>query len=65
MSSGPWSAEDDKQLRELARSGHSLVEIAREMGRKSPLFYTRTTKLKIAVARDRNPMRIGLKAMGK
>jgi hypothetical protein len=56
MKSGPWSSDDDDQLRKLARSGFSLVEITQEIQRSKSAIYARAVKLNIVVARDRNPM---------
>jgi hypothetical protein len=59
MKSASWSPEDDERLRNPARSGLSLVEIAYEIQRSKSSVYTRAVKLKIAIAR-RNPMQVFL-----
>jgi hypothetical protein len=56
-----WSAEEDEQLRCLARSGISLAEIAQQMQRSKSSVRARATKLTIALARDRNPQQTGPK----
>jgi hypothetical protein len=74
MKSIPWSPEEDERLRKLALSGLSMAEIAHELRRNRSSVNTRAAKLKIMMARDRNPMqarssasssRPGLKAKGK
>jgi hypothetical protein len=45
--SDPWSQEQDEQLRALVSSGMSMAAIEAQMKR---------TKLKVAIARDRNPI---------
>jgi hypothetical protein len=71
MSTGPWSLDEDERLRDLARSGFSLTEIALELQRRKSSVHGRATRLKIAVARDRNattitrPVELWLKAKGK
>jgi hypothetical protein len=57
----PWSDADDVRLRELARSGIGLVEIAAHMGRTKGAIRARVEKLNIAVARQQNPMQVGKK----
>jgi hypothetical protein len=52
----PWSDEDDLQLRCLALSGFSLAQIAQQMVRSKSSVRSRALKIKIAIARDRNPM---------
>jgi hypothetical protein len=52
----PWSDEDDRQLRSLAFSGFSLVQIAHQMVRSTSSVRSRALKIEIAIARDRNPM---------
>ncbi len=56
MSGGPWSPEEDTQLRKLARSGLSLGEIAVQMERSKSSVRTRALAMNVAIARDRNPM---------
>ena len=53
MSHSAWTEEGDKRLRELARAGHSLTEIGRELGLAVTNVRLRTIKLGIPVARDR------------
>jgi len=57
MNSGPWSPDEDERLRTLARSGFSLTHIAHELERVKSSVQARARGLKIATARDRNPMR--------
>jgi hypothetical protein len=54
--SDPWSQEQDEQLRVLASSGMSMAAIAAQMKRTKSAVRSRAAKLKIAIARDRNPM---------
>jgi hypothetical protein len=61
----PWSGEDDLQLRCLAASGFSLAQIARQMVRSKSSVRSRALKLKIAIARDRNPMQGPRKATNR
>jgi hypothetical protein len=71
MSTGPWSPDEDERLRNLARSGFSLTEIALELQRRKSSVHGRATRLKIAMARDRNAtpitrqVELGLKVKGK
>jgi len=53
----PWSDEEDLQLRCLAQSGFSLVQIAQQMVRGTSSVRSRALKFEIAIARDRNPMK--------
>jgi DNA-binding IclR family transcriptional regulator len=66
MSGILWSPDEDDRLRNLARSGLSVTEIAHELGRNRTSVYRRAAKLKIVIARDRKPspglVEIGLKA---
>jgi hypothetical protein len=57
-----WSDEDDQQLRSLALSGFSLAEIAHQMARSKSSVRSRSLKIEIAIARDRNPMHMPRKA---
>jgi len=57
----PWSDVEDMRLRELARSGIGMVEIAAHMGRTKSAIRARVEKLNIAVARQQNPMQVGKK----
>ena len=57
--SDPWSQKQDEQLRVLASSGMSMAAIAKQMKRTKSAIRTRAAKLKIAIARDRNPMQRG------
>jgi hypothetical protein len=50
-----WSTEDDNQLRSLARSGFSLVEIANQLRRNKSSIRSRSLRMQIAIARDRQP----------
>jgi hypothetical protein len=54
--SDPWSQEQDEKLRMLASSGMSMAAIAAQMKRTKSAIRTRAAKLKITIARDRNPM---------
>jgi hypothetical protein len=54
-----WSDEEDEQLRQLARSGFGMVEIANLMQRTKSSVRVRALKLNIAIARQENPMRRG------
>jgi hypothetical protein len=75
MSGGPWSPEEDSQLRKLAHSGLSTGQIAAQMERSKSSVRTRALATNVAIARDRNPMQkphiirqlveIGLKVKGK
>ena len=56
MSGSPWSPEEDDRLRKLALSGLSLAAIAEQMKRSKSAIRVRAEKLKVAIARDRNPM---------
>ncbi len=51
----PWTAEEDDQLRKLALSGLSLLEIAARMERHKSSVRTRAVKMKIAIALARSP----------
>jgi hypothetical protein len=53
--SDPWSQEQVEQLRALASSGLSMAVIAMRMKRKKSVIRHRAAKLKIAIARDKNP----------
>jgi DNA-directed RNA polymerase specialized sigma24 family protein len=52
----PWSPDEDERLRKLALSGASMAEIAQQMQRTKSSIRTRASKLKIAIAREENPM---------
>ena len=52
----PWSIDDDKRLRESARSGMGMVEIALHSSRTKSAVRARADKLSIAIARQENPM---------
>ncbi len=58
----PWSPDEDEQLRKLALSGASMAEIAQQMQRTKSSVRTRASKLKIAIARQENPMQKGKRA---
>jgi hypothetical protein len=57
MNKGPWSPQEDHQLRTLARSGLSLRAIANDIGRGMSSVRDRSIKLNIVIALDRNPMK--------
>ena len=50
----PWSTDDDQRLRELAQSGLSFAEMARQMNRSRSVIRSHAEKLKIAVARGQS-----------
>src|ERR1700681_4236359 len=52
----PWSTEEDGQLRKLALSRASMSEIVGRMRRTRSAVRARAVKLKIAIAREQNPM---------
>jgi hypothetical protein len=56
MSGRPWSPEENDRLRKLALAGLSLAAIAEQLKRGKSAVRVRAEKLKIAIARDRNPM---------
>ena len=56
MSGRPWSPEEDDRLRKLALAGLSLAAIAEQLKRSKSAVRVRAEKLKMAIARDRNPM---------
>jgi hypothetical protein len=56
MSGRPWSPEEDDRLRKLALAGLSLAAISEQLKRGKSAVRVRAEKLKIAIARDRNPM---------
>jgi hypothetical protein len=58
----PWSPDEDERLRKLALSGASMAEIAQQMQRTKSSVRTRALKLKIAIAREENPMQKGKRA---
>jgi hypothetical protein len=60
----PWSPAEDEQLRKLALSGLSLLEIAARMERTKSSVRARALKMNIAIARDRNPMQKTLRPTG-
>jgi hypothetical protein len=55
----PWTIGDDNRLRELARSGISMIEIAARMNRTKWAIRGRAEKLKIAIAPQENAMQRG------
>jgi hypothetical protein len=56
IDSNLWSQDQDHKLRKLAAAGTSMAEIAEQIGRTKSAIRVRAAKLKIAIARDRNPM---------
>jgi hypothetical protein len=58
----PWSPDEDERLRKLALSGASMAEIAQQMQRTKSSVRARALKLKIAIAREENPMQKGKRA---
>ena len=56
MSGRPWSPEEDDRLRKLALAGLSVAAITEQLKRGKSAVRVRAEKLKIAIARDRNPM---------
>ena len=44
-----WTAEDDRQLAEMAAAGMSLMRIAMRMRRTASSVYARATKLGVAL----------------
>jgi hypothetical protein len=64
MNAPPWTAEEDERLRNLALSGVSLAEIAHQMQRGKSSVRNRALKMKIPIARDRNPMQAPQKSPG-
>ena len=68
----PWSEEEDRRLRDLARSGIGAKDIAALMDRSTSVICDHAKRLKIAIANDRNKLvkidrllGIGLKAKSK
>jgi hypothetical protein len=59
-----WTAEEDRQLRELAATGTEAVRIARRLGRTESAVRTRCNRLEIQLAKAGN-QGLGLKAKGK
>ena len=55
----PWTSDDDDRLRELARSGIGMDEIAAHMNRTKWAVRGRAEKLKIPIARQENAMQRG------
>jgi hypothetical protein len=64
MKGPPWTAEEDDHLRNLALSGFSLAEIALRMLRGKSSVRNRALKMKVPIARDRNPMQAPQKSPG-
>jgi hypothetical protein len=52
MSSSLWSPDEDERLRNLARSGSSLTEIAHEIQRPKSSVHVSAARLKIVIARE-------------
>jgi hypothetical protein len=59
MAQTPWTTEDEARLRELARSGLGMDEIAAHMNRTKWAVRSRAEKLRIAIARQENAMQRG------
>jgi hypothetical protein len=55
----PWTKEQDEKLRSLAMSGLGMSEIAERMQRSKSSVRVRSANLKIAIAREENPMQRG------
>jgi hypothetical protein len=64
MASSPWSVTDDDLLRELARSGIGIIEIAAHLDRTKSAVRVRVERLNIPIARQRNPMQLGKPSKG-
>jgi hypothetical protein len=65
MSNGiPWSTDDDQRVRDLARSGLILGEIAIRMNRSISVIHKHAGKLNVAIASDRNGTAIRLVELG-
>jgi hypothetical protein len=68
MSNGvPWSADDDQRIRDLARAGLSLGDIAIQMNRSISVIHRHAQRLRITIASDRvgltsRLVELGLKA---
>ena len=57
-----WTSSEEERLLKLALSGASMAEIAQQMQRTKSAVRTRALKLKIAIAREENPMQKGKRA---
>ena len=57
MSRSRWTEEDAERLRRLARTGLSLSQISREMGRNVSSIRLQAQKWDIAIARDLSGIR--------
>jgi predicted DNA-binding protein (UPF0251 family) len=55
----PWTKEEDEALRGLAMAGLGMSEIAERMQRSKSSVRVRSANLKIAIAREENPMQKG------
>jgi hypothetical protein len=51
-----WSKQAEEQLRNLARSGASISEIAQQMGLPRGMIRSRIAKLNITIARPMRPL---------
>lgn len=57
MSNGvPWSTDDDQRVRDLARSGLGLGDIAIQMNRSVSVIHRHAKMLNITIASDRSGM---------
>jgi hypothetical protein len=69
MSNGvPWSTDDDQRVRDLARSGLGLGDIAIQMNRSISVIHRHAKMLKITIAGKTTSGRLvdlGLKAKGE
>jgi DNA-binding NarL/FixJ family response regulator len=58
MKRSPWTADDGDRLRQLARNGLSLAEIAREMSRNPATIRLQASRLNIAIGRHMNRLQL-------
>ena len=68
----PWSKDEDKRLRDLAKSGLGTEDIAAQMNRSKSAIRANAERLDIRIANGRNGkitvrrlVELGLKAKGK
>lgn len=59
----PWTKEEDERLRSLAMSGLGMSGIAERLQRSKSSVRVRSANLKIAIAREENPMQKGRLAL--